>query len=38
MFGWGAATKIYVAAEAVDMRKGFEGCTDWCAINWGRIR
>ena len=25
MFGWGAATKIYVAAEAVDMRKGFEG-------------
>jgi len=25
MFGWGPATKIYVAAEAVDMRKGFEG-------------
>ena len=25
MFGLGAATKIYVAAEAVDMRKGFEG-------------
>ena len=25
MFGPGPATKIYVAAEAVDMRKGFEG-------------
>lgn len=25
MFGVGPATKIYVAAEAVDMRKGFEG-------------
>ena len=25
MFGLGPATKIYVAAEAVDMRKGFEG-------------
>ena len=25
MFGLGLATKIYVAAEAVDMRKGFEG-------------
>ena len=25
MFGVGLATKIYVAIEAVDMRKGFEG-------------
>jgi transposase len=25
MFGLGPATKIYVGAEAVDMRKGFEG-------------
>jgi transposase len=25
MFGLGPATKIYVASEAVDMRKGFEG-------------
>jgi transposase len=25
MFGLGPATKIYAAAEAVDMRKGFEG-------------
>jgi len=25
MFGLGLATKIYIAAEAVDMRKGFEG-------------
>lgn len=25
MFGLGPATKIYIALEAVDMRKGFEG-------------
>lgn len=25
MFGLGPATKIYVAVEAVDMRKGFDG-------------
>ena len=25
MFGLGLATKVYVAVEAVDMRKGFEG-------------
>ena len=25
MFGLGLATKIYVALEAVDMRKGFDG-------------
>lgn len=23
--GWGPATRIYVAVEAVDMRKGFDG-------------
>ena len=25
MFGLGPATNIYIAVEAVDMRKGFEG-------------
>jgi len=25
LFGVGLATKIYLAVEAVDMRKGFEG-------------
>jgi transposase len=25
MFGLGPATKVYVAVEAVDMRKGFDG-------------
>lgn len=25
MFGLGPATKIYIATEAVDMRKGFDG-------------
>ena len=25
MFGLGLATKVYIAVEAVDMRKGFEG-------------
>src|ERR1017187_1013179 len=25
MFGWGPATRIYLAAGATDMRKGFEG-------------
>ena len=25
MFGLGPATRIYLAVEAVDMRKGFEG-------------
>jgi len=25
MFGLGPATKIYIAVEGVDMRKGFEG-------------
>jgi transposase len=25
MFGLGLATKIYIAIEAIDMRKGFEG-------------
>ena len=31
MFGLGLATKIYIAVEAVDMRKGFEGL-------YGRVR
>jgi len=25
MFGWGTATRIYLAAGATDMRKGFDG-------------
>ena len=25
MFGWGGATRIYLASGATDMRKGFEG-------------
>lgn len=25
MFGFGPATKIYIAVEAIDMRKGFDG-------------
>jgi len=25
MFGWGGATRIYLAAGTTDMRKGFEG-------------
>ena len=25
MFGLGPATKIYIAVEAIDMRKGFDG-------------
>jgi transposase len=25
MFGWGPAKRIYLAAGATDMRKGFEG-------------
>ena len=25
MFGLGPATKIYIAVEGVDMRKGFDG-------------
>ena len=24
MFGWGPATRIYLAAGAIDMRRGFE--------------
>ena len=36
MFGLGLATKIYLAVEAVDMRKGFEGLVrSWCAISLG---
>jgi transposase len=25
VFGWGPATRIYLAAGATDLRKGFEG-------------
>ena len=25
MFGWGGATRIYLAAGTTDMRQGFEG-------------
>lgn len=25
MFGWGPATRIYLAAGATDIRKGFDG-------------
>jgi transposase len=25
MFGLGAATRIYIAVEGIDMRKGFDG-------------
>ncbi len=32
MFGFGAATRIYLAAGATDMRKGFEGLYGWCVI------
>ncbi len=39
VFGLGLATKIYIAVEAVDMRKGFEGLVrSWCAISWATIR
>jgi hypothetical protein len=30
MFGLGAATRIYLGVEAVDMRKGFEGLYGGC--------
>lgn len=29
MFGWGPATRIYLASGATDMRKGFDGL---CAL------
>src|ERR1700687_4275376 len=35
MFGLGLATKIYVAVEAVDMRKGFEGLYGLVRDQWG---
>jgi len=38
MFGLGLATKIYIAVEAIDMRKGSKACTGWCAIIWDKIR
>ena len=39
MFGLGPATKIYIAVEAIDMRKGFEGLHGLVrAITWAKIR
>jgi len=38
VFGLGRATRIYLAPGATDMRKGFEGCTDWCAIDCSASR
>lgn len=37
MFGLGLATKIYVAVEAVDMRKGFEGLYGLRALAFGDL-
>ena len=37
MFGLGPATKIYMAVEGVDMRKGFDGLYG-CATGWAKIR
>lgn len=34
MFGWGPATKIYLAAGATDMRKGFEGLYGLVRDRW----
>ena len=39
MFGLGPATKVDVAAEVVDMRKGFRGIVRlWCASNLARTQ
>jgi transposase len=38
LFGLGLATKIYIAMEAVDMRKGFEGLHGLVRDHLGRIR
>mgnify|MGYP001549210518 CR=1 FL=1 len=38
MFGLGLATKIYIAVEGVDMRKGFDGLYGWFAIDSAKIR
>ncbi len=32
MMAVGPATRIYLAAGATDLRKGFEGLITWCAI------
>jgi transposase len=36
MFGLGPATKVYVALDAVDMRKGFEGLYGWVRDQLGQ--
>jgi transposase len=38
VFGIGPATRIYLAAGATDMRKGFEGLHGWCATFCRAIR
>jgi len=38
MLGWGPATRIYLAAGATDMRKGFEGLYVWRATGCCAIR
>ena len=37
MFGWGGATRIYLAAGATDMRKGFEGLYGMARVVCGAI-
>jgi hypothetical protein len=32
MFGFGLATKVYIAAGPTDMRKGFEGLNFWTSF------
>ena len=38
MFGLGLATKIFIALEAIDMRKGFEGLHGLVRDHWDKIR
>ena len=38
MFGLGAATRIYLAVGATDMRKGFNGSMGSCATDCSAIR
>jgi transposase len=38
VFGLGPATKIYIALDAVDMRKGLEGLHGLVRAQWGQDR
>ena len=38
MFGWGPATRIYLAAGATDMRKGFDGLYGLVGTGWSWSR